>query len=233
MELRSQAGLRTIYSPELPIRVDRTEDDSALVTFEQSGEQPAADFDLYFGTDESAIGLNLLSYKPAGEDGYFALLAAPSLEVPGEEIVARDVVLVVDISGSMKGEKMEQARAAARYVVDALNPEDRFDIVAFSSAPDAWSGKLQDTGAQKRGEAQEWIDHLRAGGSTDINRALLEALAELDAGKNKEDVRPGYVLFLTDGQPTVGETVVERIVTNAENNTQAWQHVRLFPFGIG
>ncbi len=57
VELRNQAGLRTIYSPELPIRVDRTEDDSALVTFEQSGEQPAADFDLYFGTDASAIGL--------------------------------------------------------------------------------------------------------------------------------------------------------------------------------
>ena len=89
VELRNQSGLRTIYSPELPIRVDRTEDDSALVTFEQSGEQPAADFDLYFGTDASAIGLNLLSYKPAGEDGYFALLAAPSLEVPGDEVVAR------------------------------------------------------------------------------------------------------------------------------------------------
>lgn len=233
VELRNQSGLRTIYSPELPIRVDRTEDDSALVTFEQSAEQPAADFDLYFGTDESAIGLNLLSYKLAGEDGYFALLAAPSLEVPGQEVVARDVVLVVDISGSMKGEKMEQARAAASYVVDALNPEDRFDIIAFSSATDAWSGKLQDTGAARRAEAQEWIDRLRAGGSTDINRALLEALAELDAGKSTEEVRPGYVLFLTDGQPTVGETAAERIVANAENNTLAGGSVRLFPFGIG
>ena len=233
VELRGQSGLRTIYSPELPIRVDRTEDDSALVTYEQSGTQPAADFDLYFGTDESAIGLNLLSYKPSSEDGYFALLAAPSLEVPGDEVVARDVVLVVDISGSMKGEKMEQARAAARYVVDALNPEDRFDIIAFSSATDPWSGKLQDTDAKSRDAAQAWIDRLRAGGSTDINRALLEALAELDTAKGEGAARPAYVLFLTDGQPTVGETDAERIVSNAENNTPADQSVRLFPFGIG
>ena len=233
VELRNQAGLRTIYSPELPIRVDRTEDDSALVTFEQAGEQPPADFDLYFGTDESAVGLNLLSYKPAGEDGYFALLAAPSLKVPGDEVVARDVVLVVDISGSMKGEKMDQARAAARYVVDALNPQDRFDIIAFSSAADAWSGKLRDPNAQNREAAQEWIDHLRASGSTDINRALLEALAELDAGRSQEKARPAYVLFLTDGQPTVGETDAERIVANVENNTPAGHSVRLFPFGIG
>jgi Ca-activated chloride channel homolog len=237
VELRNQSGLRTIYSPELPIRIDRTEDDSALVTFEQSGVQPAADFDLYFGTDDSAIGLNLLSYKPAGEDGYFALLAAPSLTVPGGEVVARDVVLVVDVSGSMKGEKMEQARAAARYVVDALNPQDRFDIIAFSSATDPWSGKLQDTGAKSQETAQAWIGRLRAGGSTDINRALLEALAELEAAKEPADgegsARPAYVLFLTDGQPTVGETDAERIVNNAENNTPADQRVRLFPFGIG
>ena len=133
----------------------------------------------------------------------------------------------------MKGEKMDQARAAARYVVDTLNPQDRFDIIAFSSATDAWSGKLQDTDTQSREAAQDWIDHLRAGGSTDINRALLEALAELDAGKNKEEARPAYVLFLTDGQPTVGETDAERIVTNAENNTSAERSVRLFPFGIG
>ena len=237
VELRNQSGLRTIYSPELPIRVDRTEDDSALVTFEQSDTQPAADFDLYFGTDDSAIGLNLLSYKPAGEDGYFALLAAPSLDVPGDEVVARDVVLVVDVSGSMKGEKMEQARAAARYVVDALNPQDRFDIIAFSSATDAWSGKLQDTATEHREAAQTWIDRLRAGGSTDINRALLEGLAELDAAKESAKgagaTRPALVVFLTDGQPTVGETDAERIVANAENNTPAGQSVRLFPFGIG
>lgn len=234
VELRNQDGLRTIYSPELPIRIERTHNDAALVTFEQAGEQPPADFDLYFGTDESAIGLNLLSYKPAGEDGYFALLAAPSIEVDSSEVVARDLVLVVDVSGSMKGEKMEQARAAARYVVEALNPEDRFDIIAFSSASKAFAGEMQAANADKREAALEWIDDLRVNGSTDINRALLEAFAELDASTEDAPAgRPAYVLFLTDGQPTLGETSADRIVANAQNNAPPDRSIRLFPFGIG
>jgi Ca-activated chloride channel homolog len=234
VELRDQEGLRTIYSPEYPIRVERMQDDSAVVTFEGEGEQPPADLDLYFGTDASTIGLNLLSYKPAGDDGYFALLAAPSVEVENDEVVARDVVLVVDISGSMKGDKMEQARAAARYVVEALNPDDHFAVVAFSSASEAWAGELQPAGEQNRADALAWIDDLRANGSTDINRALLEALALLAPDASETAVgRPGYVLFLTDGQPTLGETSPERIVANAQNNTPLDRSVRFFPFGIG
>lgn len=231
--LRNQPGLRTIYSPELPIRMERLQDDQAIITYSASGEQPPADLDLYFGTDESEIGLNLLSYKPAGEDGYFTLLAAPSIEVTADEVVARDLVLVVDISGSMKGEKMEQARSAARSVVEALNPADRFNVIAFSSASDAWAGGLQPVDAEHRAAALNWIDDLRASGSTDINRALLEALAELEAAEGERADRPAYVLFLTDGQPTVGEIEPERIVDNAVANTPDGRSVRLFPFGIG
>jgi Ca-activated chloride channel family protein len=232
VELRQADGLRTIYSPDFPIRIDREAGDtSATVTFAAEGEQPPADFDLYFGTDAGAVGLNLLSYKPADEDGYFALLAAPSVKAPTDAVVARDLVLVVDISGSMKGEKMEQARAAARYVVDALNPEDRFAVIAFSSASEAWTSELRRAGPEDQAAARAWIDDLRANGSTDINRALLEALALLDA-EGEDATRPAYVIFLTDGQPTLGETVPERIVANAENNAPA-RTIRLFPFGIG
>jgi Ca-activated chloride channel family protein len=232
VELRQADGLRTIYSPDFPIRIDREAGDtSATVTFAAEGEQPLADFDLYFGTDTGAVGLNLLSYKPTDEDGYFALLAAPSVKAPTNAVVARDLVLVVDISGSMKGEKMEQARAAARYVVDALNPEDRFAVIAFSSASEAWTSELRRAGPEDQAAARAWIDDLRANGSTDINRALLEALALLDA-EGEDATRPAYVIFLTDGQPTLGETVPERIVANAENNAPA-RTIRLFPFGIG
>ena len=140
----------------------RVADDAA------GGEQPTADLLLSFGSDERGLGLNLLSYKPAGEDGYFALLAAPSIEVGADEVVARDLLLVVDISGSMRGEKMEQARSAARFVVESLNPADRFDVIAFSSASDAWAGRLQPVNAENRDAALDWIDDLHATGSTDI-----------------------------------------------------------------
>jgi Ca-activated chloride channel homolog len=105
VELRNQPGLRTIYSPNFNIGIERDGDDGALIGYEASDSQPEQDFSLFFGVDEEAIGLNVLSYKPAGEDGFFVLLAAPSVEVAEQEVVARDLVLVVDISGSMQGQK--------------------------------------------------------------------------------------------------------------------------------
>jgi len=231
VELVKQPGLRTLYSPNYPIRVERTGDDGAVVTFDAVDTQLQSDLDLYFGVDKAAIGLNLLSYKPAGEDGYFLLLAAPGVDVAAGEIVERDLVLVVDVSGSMEGEKLLQAQAAAQYVVEHLNPVDHFNLIAFSSAPQVWQRDLQAVDKASVTDAVRWIGRLRASGSTDINRALLEVLALFD---DEEAVnRSAYVLFLTDGQPTLGETEPDRIVDNALNNRPAARAVRLFPFGIG
>ncbi len=143
VELTDLPGLRTIYSPGYPVRIDRIDDESAQVSYEATSDRPAGDFDLYFGTDRSAVGLNLLSYRPAGEDGYFVLLAAPGMDEDDQEVVARDVVMVLDVSGSMQGDKIIQAREAARYVVDNLNPEDRFNLVAFSTGTELWQSELQ------------------------------------------------------------------------------------------
>lgn len=228
--LANQPGLRTLYSPNYPLQIERSADDAATVRYTAGDVQPERDFDLYFGVDEQAIGLNLLSYKPAGEDGYFVLLMAPQIDVAEDAVVARDLVVVVDVSGSMQGAKIEQAREALHYIVDHLNPEDRFNLISFSTGTRLWKSELQPVDAPNRSAAGKWVDRLQATGSTDINRALLEALAQLPA----EDAgRPAYVIFLTDGQPTQGETVVERIVDNAEANSPADRSVRLFTFGIG
>jgi Ca-activated chloride channel family protein len=177
------------------------------------------------------IGLNLLSYKPAGEDGFFVLLAAPGIAADAQQVVARDIVLVLDVSGSMQGEKIEQARKAAHFVVDHLNPGDRFNLISFSTGAHLWQSKLQPADAQAIKTAHGWINTLVATGSTDINRALLEALAQLN---NQNDrARPGYLLFLTDGLPTVGETDAQRILANTQNNQPAQNRIRLFTFGVG
>ena len=180
---------------------------------------------------EDAIGLNLLSYKPAGEDGFFLLLAAPGIEVAPDEVIRRDLILVMDISGSMQGVKMAQAQEAAHYLVDNLNPGDHFNLIAFSTGARLWSAELQPGDSDSRRDAHRWIDRLPASGSTDINRALLEALAQLQnptAGS-----RPAYVLFMTDGLPTQGETDAGRIVANALDNLPSDRSIRLFTFGVG
>ncbi len=231
VELEDQPGLRTIYSPSHDVSIDRTGDDGALVGFEGRGKDTQSDFTLYFGTDESAIGANLLSYKPAGEDGFFLLLAAPSLDAAEVELVARDIVLVLDVSGSMQGEKIEQARAAARYVVDQLNPGDRFNILTFSTGVNFWERRLQEVDATTLADAQEWIDEIVARGSTDINRGLLEGLHQIRL--SGEEGRPAYILFMTDGLPTVGETDPEQIIKNVMDDAVEELDVRLFTFGVG
>ncbi|GIK75950.1 MAG: hypothetical protein BroJett021_49380 [Chloroflexota bacterium] len=230
VEVRDLPGLRTIYSPNYPITVERSADDRALITYSAPADKPASDFDLYFGADSQLVGIDLLSYKPAGEDGYFVLLAAPSIEAAADAIVARDIVVVLDVSGSMQGKKIEQAKDAVRYIVDQLNPEDRFNLIAFSTGVSLWKSELQSVEAQSIKSALRWIGDLRAAGSTDINRALLEALAQLDGS---ESTRPATILFLTDGQPTQGEMNVDAIIRNARNNLPTERTPRLFTFGVG
>ncbi len=232
VELRNQPGLRTIYSPSHKVSVQREGDDRAVIGFEASQVEPEQDFLLFFGTDESLLGVNLLSYKPGTEDGFFLLLAAPSIQVSTTQVVQRDLVMVLDVSGSMEGEKLLQAKQAARYVVEHLNPGDRFNLIAFSSGVRFWEGQLQPVDPESREAALAWVDSLDAGGSTDINRALLEALAQLQVQTEADRDRPAYVLFLTDGLPTQGVTEVERIIDNALANAPE-RPVRLFTFGVG
>ncbi len=230
VELRNQPGLRTIYSPQFALNIERADDSSASIRYRANAAQPDQDFELYFGVDEAAVGLNVLSYKPAGEDGFFLLLAAPSVDVAQTEIVERDLILVVDVSGSMQGEKIEQARNAAKAVVEQLHDGDRFNLIAFSTGVRLWNRRLQPASDANRQAAHRWIDGLAATGSTDINRSLLEGLSQLVG--ERDEPRPAYMLFLTDGLPTMGETEPQRIITNALNNAPA-RTVRLFTFGVG
>lgn len=229
VKLLNQDGLRTIYSPSHDISIERTGDDSALIGFEGRGADTQSDFTLYFGTDESAIGANLISYKPAGEDGYFMLLVAPSLEAGAEQVVERDLVLVLDVSGSMQGTKIKQAREAARFVVSQLNEGDRFNLITFSTGSRLWQRDLQEVNSATVADAEEWIDRIAASGSTDINRALLEAMNQFGSDRT----RPAYIIFMTDGQPTMGETDPEDILENALENQPRERSLRLFAFGVG
>ncbi len=231
VELAEQSGLRTIYSPSHQVAIERTGDDAAVIGFESSDPAQQRDFILYWGSDEAAVGVNLLSYKPAGEDGFFLLLAAPALDVAADAVIERDIVLVLDVSGSMEGEKLIQAQEAADFVVNHLNYGDRFALISFSTGVDRWKGDLQSANDENRASALKWIERLRATGSTDINRSLLESLALLD---NPDDAaRPAYVLFLTDGLPTQGEENPAQIVANAEQSAPSGRTLRLFTFGVG
>lgn len=223
VEIQSKEAIKAVYSPSHPVSIDRPDNYRATAGWEDHNVLPNTDFALYYTISEEDLGLNLLSYKTADEDGFFTMLIAPSLKV--DEVIKKDVVLVLDTSGSMEGEKLEQAQSALTFVLDHLNPNDRFNVVAFSTGVRSFSSKLEPLSAVA--EARRFVQNLRAEGSTDINRALLEALAGLDKDTN----RPAIIIFLTDGLPTSG-VVEPDLILNSVSQAAA-KNVRIFPFGVG
>jgi Ca-activated chloride channel family protein len=222
--IHSKEPLKAIYSPSHEVDISRRGDHNAVVGYEEYKVKPDRDFVLYYTVSPEDVGVNLLSYQPDAQgEGFFLLLAAPKVEVDAQQVIAKDVIVVLDVSGSMRGEKIEQAKQALNYVLENLNDEDRFNIVAFSTSTRPYSHAL--VAADERGEARDFVARLEAAGSTDINRALLEALAMADT------TRPTIVIFLTDGLPTVGEVDIDRIIANVGET--APPNARIFPFGVG
>jgi Ca-activated chloride channel homolog len=153
------------------------------------------------------------------------MLVAPTVAVDVAAVPARDVILVLDTSGSMAGEKMDQAKEAARYVVEHLNAEDRFNIVAFSTGVRSFAPSLAPVSSDSRAGAAAFVDRLEALGGTNISMALLEAFAQAD------DQRTLTVLFLTDGLATEGIVETPRLLEAVAEAAPG--RARLFAFGVG
>ena len=217
--------ISNIYSPTHNIAISRSNDDdkSFRAGFEASYYVPESDFSLFYGIARDTINVNLLTYREsASDDGFFMLLVQPPLRIDDEEIIPRDVIVVLDQSGSMDGEKWEQARKAAAYVLDNLNPQDRFNAILFSTGWRVFSNSMEDISQAQ--SAIDWINSQDAIGGTDINGALTTALDMVGE-------RPTTILFLTDGLATEGEIDPARILENIDN--AAKPNVRIFTFGVG
>jgi Ca-activated chloride channel family protein len=223
VSITSNEPIKAIYSPSHPVVIDRDGDYRARVGWEDRDVAPDKDFALYYTVSEEDLGVNLLSYKEQGEDGFFMLLMAPKVEVDNAQVVAKDVILVLDTSGSMEGEKIDQAKDALLFVLDNLNQEDRFNIVEFSTGVRTYADGLQSV--RRAHDAADWVRDIRAGGGTDINRAMLEALESADRE------RPTVIIFLTDGLPTEGVIETDLILNNVKQAARS--NMRVFTFGVG
>ncbi|MCI0397398.1 MAG: VWA domain-containing protein [Chloroflexi bacterium] len=223
VEVVSDEEIRAIYSPSHQVAIDRDGDFRAVAGYEAASVQADTDFELYYSVSPEAIGLSLLSYKEPDEDGFFLLLVAPTVEVDPNQVVAKDVILVIDTSGSMHGEKMDQAKEAALFVVDNLNPQDRFNVIDFSTGVRRYAEEL--VPAEAPGNYQSFINSLEAIGGTNISQALLEGVVLADSE------RPTTILFLTDGLATEGITDSAMLLDAVEQQTP--DNVRIFAFGVG
>jgi Ca-activated chloride channel homolog len=225
VSIRSQEPIRAVYSPTHVVDISKESNNQVKVGYEVQDVLPDRDFGLYYSIGETQA-FHLLTYRDPGDredgDGFFMVLLAPRPEVP-EEILPKDVILVLDRSGSMEGEKFQQAQEALRYILKNLNEGDRFNIITFSTGVETYASALRP--ADEANEALPWVDQLSARGNTDINRALLEAASLTD------EERPTYLIFLTDGLPTEGVVESQQIIKNFQAEAPA--NLRLFAFGVG
>ncbi|MBN8634016.1 MAG: VWA domain-containing protein [Anaerolineae bacterium] len=222
LQVESDDPIGSIYSPSHNIALSR-DGNGFRAGFEASNYVPEGDFSLYWGVASETISVNLLTYREsANEDGFFMLMVQPPLELPQDRIVPRDIIVVLDQSGSMDGDKWNQAREAAAYVLDNLNEQDRFNVILFSTGWRIFANDLQSPDVAQ--QAIDWINTQWAEGGTDINGALTTALDMVGE-------RPATILFMTDGLPTEGETNIQSILDNVEN--AAPSNARIFAFGVG
>ena len=227
VQVETKRPLKTIYSPSHSVEVKRDGANRATVGYEAGDVMPDADFQLYFAPEKDEIGVNLMTYKTGGDDGYFLLLASPGMDVKAKQIVSKDVVFVLDTSGSMAGKKIEQARKALQFCAENLNEGDRFEILRFSTEVEPLFNSLVPVTKENKTKANNFIKDLKATGGTAIDEALKKALA---LESNKEG-RPFVIVFLTDGMPTVGTTDPEQILKGVQERNK--DRRRIFCFGIG
>ncbi len=223
--IKSREPIATVYSPSHEIAVHKLSNTEAEASYEERDVKPDTDFWLYYTVTDKEFGLHLLPHRPNAEPGYFLLLASPRRDVERRDDLPKDVMFVFDTSGSMAGKKIAQAKGALEFCVNSLRENDRFNVIAFDTAVNAFARELQPAGAA-RGDALKFVEGLGARGGTNISRALTEAL---------EQFRPNghvpLIVFVTDGMPTVGETDEARLLELVKGRNE--NTARLFSFGVG
>jgi Ca-activated chloride channel family protein len=217
--------LGNVYSPSHRIALSRPSDSDFVAGFEQNNFVADNDFTLYYGVQRDSIDTNLLTYKEsANEDGFFMLMIQPPMAKADDIAQAKDVIVVLDQSGSMDdGVKWQQAQDATVYVLQTLNPNDRFNVIPFSTGYRLYANELLP--ASEAPSAIEWVKSLYPEGGTNIHDALANALKFADAE------RPLSVIFMTDGLATEGIIDTQEIINSL--NANAPQNARIFSFGVG
>ena len=171
----------------------------------------------------TSAAISLLANAPGNDDGFALITLSPPAVRP--RAVPRDLTFVIDVSGSMSGQKIEQARAAGKQILGTLSPMDRFRLIDFSSDVRTFRDDFSTANRENIRAAERYLDQLDAQGSTNISGALDEALSSpVQSG------RLPIILFLTDGQPTVGERDASVIAGNVAKQRGSR---RLFTFGVG
>ncbi len=226
IEIKDQKPITHVESPSHLITFERPDDNSAKASFVAADITPKRDVSLVYKVHSKDLGVSFLVHRPKDQDGYFMLMIAPQEETTEQDIVRKDVVLVFDKSGSMGGEKIEQARRALEFCIRNLDKEDRFGLITYDAVITTFRDELVPASQANVLPAIRYVKQIEADGMTNINEALLIGLKML-AGSDRQRT----IIFLTDGLPTEGVTDAAQIIQNVAKANIS--DTRIFTFGVG
>ncbi|HMN94951.1 MAG TPA: VIT and VWA domain-containing protein [Phycisphaerales bacterium] len=235
VDASSERPIVEAYSPTHPLEVRRIDEHRLAITALSPRPVPGP-FRLSLLRAPSADGRRLsatvlLSPDPAGGGGHFLVLGGldPTLASATQKgtRAARELILAIDRSGSMRGEKLAQARDAALALVDALRDGDFLNVVDFSTSVSSLYDAPRLVDDESRAAARQFLLRMSPGGGTNIHDVLVECL-----GQAPSPAAVRTVLFLTDGIPTVGRTIESEIRAAVERGNRHERRVHAFGVGL-
>ena len=224
VSIEDSKPIASVGSPTFPQMTTATRGSAATGSLRLRDILPDADFELEYRVESRDFGLAFRTFADGDEEGFFVAMVAPREETTSQEIVRKDVAFVFDVSGSMSGPKIDQARQALKGCLNLMNPGDGVYLVAFNDGLNPWTNDREVLDEGVRASASSFADGLKAGGGTNIRNAVLLALDEL-----KDSERPTAIVFLTDG---LGENPVDVTLEDIEAANPG-RRTRIFAFGVG
>jgi len=227
-----------IATPTMITAEDAIDLDSGLIEhhgtkgFSLTAQIPNEDSDrpagVTFETADTALN-GTMRFHTSGENTYFVHTFAPGLNELGNKPVKKDIVFIVDRSGSMSGDKMDQTKEAFGVIVDQLSAEyDKFNIISFSTEYTVWKDELQIPGNTTVGEAKNYIEGISASGGTNIIDTLEKGLEIFPDVSGRMKI----IVFLTDGNPTVGDIQSTPAICSQVRDWNT-ERVSVFSLGVG
>jgi Ca-activated chloride channel homolog len=221
VEIDAGAPITEMHSVLHQVNTKKVSDRKAMVQLAKADEIPNRDFILRYSISTDTVVSSLLTHTDSNRGGFFTLIIMPPKAPMPEQVAAKEAILVVDQSGSQRGFPLEKSKEMTIKVIKALNPDDTFNIVNFSTNFKTLWDKPRPNTEANREEAIHYVEVLDAVGGTELEKAVVAALSP-----PPDPARPRVVIFNTDGFIGGEAKALEEIQLHRGN-------ARMFTFGIG
>jgi Ca-activated chloride channel family protein len=221
IEVSIDAGvpIDALKSETHEIESERPDERRAIVRLKDKSTIPNKDFVLKYDVAGRQIADGVLTHR-AGRDGYFTLILQPPERVTVEDVTPKELVFVLDTSGSMQGFPLEKAKETMMLALDGLYPQDTFNLITFSGDTEILFSKPVPATPENIQKAKKFLEGRQSDGGTEMMKAIRAALKPSD---EQDHIR--ITCFMTDGQVGNDMEIIGEV--------QKYQNARVFAMGFG